>query len=153
MSEKINDSNNNQEDILRDIQNKHMRIILTTPGLKDRVEESIKEHLPKWELKGDQKMVVSRTKVGSRTGNGEFKYWENLQIGIENNLGDGTALTAIATVGKKNEESGEIKVCPGFTEDDAMLVNECIDELELAQISGQIPDISSDLSKIVSKVD
>lgn len=151
MSEKINNPNNNQEDILRDMQNKHMRKILTTPGLKDRVVESIKEHSPRWELKGDSRMVVSRTKVGITEGHGEIKNMENLQIGIEINYGDGFASTAIATVAHKVEESGEIEVCPGFTEDDAVLVNECIDELELAKISGQIPNISLDLSRIVKK--
>lgn len=153
MSEKINNPDNNQEDILRDIQNMHLRKMLTTPGLKDRVEESIKKHSPSWELKGDSRMVVSRSKAGLRMGNGEFRYRENLQIGIEKNFGNDLASTAIATVAHKYEESGEIVVCSGFTEDDAALVNECIDELELAQISGQIPDISFDLSRIVKKVD
>ncbi|MBP9738515.1 hypothetical protein KBD20_02400 [Candidatus Saccharibacteria bacterium] len=136
-------SKSEQEALLMPLLAANMQRILMDREFFARLKERHSETHPKAKDSGDRTVGVAHNRYERRLADGSQENGEAMMVGFKTAWGDGTATTSYVHVLKRiDTESGtEIRVEPGFTQEDAEMVADMVDDLMLAKTSGQIPNL------------
>lgn len=99
----------------------------------------------------DLSLEVTRTTGGHRLPDNTWQESENLYVSFTSNVGDGTSVSSYVGIADRIQTDEGIDTVPkdGFTLEQAQMVGGMVDELLLAKMSGQIPNLHQyELSRI-----
>ncbi len=140
-----------QEALLLPLLAANMQRILMDRDFFARLKERFAEVHPETKDSGDRTVGVAHNRYERGLADGSWEDGEAMMVGFKTAWGNGASTTSFVQVLKRiDTESGTaIRIEPGFTQEDAEMVVEMVDDLMLAKASGQIPNLHEmDLNSI-----
>lgn len=132
-----------QARLLRPLLVANMQRIVSDRDFFTRLKERFSEKHTKVKGEGDIALSVSRSVHSKSTEYGSSEDGEWLYVSFTTAFGDGTSASSNVAVAHRVEtETGRDLIAqPLFTDNEATMVADMVDELLLAKESGQIPDL------------
>jgi hypothetical protein len=142
-----------QEKILRELQAENMRKIVASPNLFRTAINGLKNTFPEKYKEGmtDSFLGVHVGKYGTRLPSGEWD--EGTAYYISDNYEESSSFLPVARVSSVHNGEGATTFSGEFTPELLDEVIELTKPLELAKLSGQLPDLTPSLDRIYIPVD
>ena len=146
----------NEEAILDSLLVQNKQRLLQNKGLMEAIERNLEERhsFLAHRLTGDFIVGVSQRVYNTPQNDGNWE--DGVLLYVDLTVPDGKISLASTNVpvGRLVSEDGESRLIPkyGFTFDQAAEVADMVQDIELAKMSGQIPNLSNNLTRISTSI-